>query len=108
MGVPFVVSGISGVRTIEKVCGTEVWNGSALLASTRSFPDWQRGCVPVYEEVKGWDEDISMVKDVNDLPPNAQKYLKRIEQLTGVEICMLSLGNERSQTVMLKNPFYDA
>lgn len=60
----------------------------------------------MYEEVNGWEEDISMVKDLNDLPSNAQKYLKIIEQLVGVETCMVSLGNERSQTMMLKNPFH--
>ncbi|MCK5011497.1 MAG: adenylosuccinate synthetase, partial [Deltaproteobacteria bacterium] len=43
---------------------------------------------------------------LNDLPSNAQKYLKIIEQLVGVETCMVSLGDERSQTMMLKNPFH--
>jgi len=66
----------------------------------------QERCEPVYEEVKGWDEDISMVKDLNDLPSNAQKYVKLIEQLVGVDACMISLGNERGQTLMLKNPFH--
>jgi adenylosuccinate synthase len=66
----------------------------------------QNECEPVYEEISGWEENISTVKDMSDLPLNAQKYLKIIEQLVGVEIYMISLGNERSQTMMLKNPFY--
>ena len=89
-----------------KICTAYKYKGKKI----REFPaslKMQEECDLVYEEVNGWEEDISMVKDLNDLPSNAQKYLKIIEQLVGVETCMVSLGNERSQTMMLKNPFHE-
>jgi len=95
---------LSGLKKI-KICTAYKFKGKTI----REFPaslKAQEECVPVYEEVKGWEEDVSMIKDVSDLPPNAQKYFKLLEQLVGVEICMISLGNKRSQSMMLQNPFH--
>jgi adenylosuccinate synthase len=95
---------LGGLEKI-KICTAYKYNGKKIHEFPASLK-MQEECELVYEEVSGWDEDISMVKDLNDLPSNAQKYLKIIEQLVGVETCMVSLGNERSQTMMLKNPFH--
>ena len=95
---------LAGLKKI-KICTAYKYEGKTI----KEFPSnlrIQQECQPIYEEVNGWDEDISMVKDVNDLPLNAQKYIKLIEQLVGVEVCMISLGNERSQTMMFRNPFH--
>jgi adenylosuccinate synthase len=97
---------LSGLKKI-KICTAYKYKGKLM----REFPASVKvlgECVPVYEEVKGWEEDISMIKDLSDLPPNAQKYLKLLEQLVDVEICMISLGNKRSQSLMLQNPFHQA
>ncbi len=56
-------------------------------------------CVPVYETVPGWQTDITHVKSFNDLPENAQKYLERIETLTGVKVAIFSVGPDRTQTI---------
>lgn len=56
---------------------------------------------PIYETMKGWKEDLTHVKRWKDLPPNAKKYLKRLEQLMETPICMISVGSKRSQTVIL-------
>jgi len=96
---------LGGLKKI-KLCTAYKYKGKTI----KEFPSsslMQQECEPVYEEVKGWDEDISMIKDVGDLPKNAYRYIKLIEQLVGVDACMISLGNERSQTMMLKNPFHD-
>ncbi|MGW8285941.1 MAG: adenylosuccinate synthase [Candidatus Deferrimicrobiaceae bacterium] len=61
--------------------------------------------VPVYEEMEGWKEDLSGAREVGDLPKAAQKYVRRLEELTGVEITMISVGADRNQTIMRKNPF---
>jgi adenylosuccinate synthase len=61
--------------------------------------------VPVYEEMEGWTEDLSDAREVGDLPKAAQKYVRRLEELTGVEITLLSVGADRNQTIMRKNPF---
>ncbi len=56
---------------------------------------------PVYETLPGWDEDITGCKKWNDLPLNARRYLKRIEQLTGTPIKIVSVGSQRHQTIFL-------
>jgi adenylosuccinate synthase len=61
--------------------------------------------VPVYEEMEGWKEDLSDAREVGDLPKTAQKYVRRLEELTGVEITLISVGADRNQTIMRKNPF---
>jgi len=95
---------LKGLKKI-KICTAYKFKGKKIYEFPASLRA-QEECEPVYEEVNGWEEDISMVKDLNDLPLNAQKYIKLIEQLVSVEICLVSLGNERRKTIMLKNPFH--
>lgn len=52
-----------------------------------------------YETVGGWQEDISNVKDFNDLPVNARNYICRIEELTGKPVTIIGVGPKRSQTI---------
>ena len=61
--------------------------------------------VPVYEELEGWKEDLSDAREVGDLPKAAQKYVRRLEELTGVEVLLISVGADRNQTILRKNPF---
>jgi adenylosuccinate synthase len=60
---------------------------------------------PVYEEMEGWKEELSDARVFGDLPKATQKYVRRLEELTGVEIAMISVGAERNQTIIRKNPF---
>jgi adenylosuccinate synthase len=60
---------------------------------------------PVYEELKGWKTEIKGARDFKDLPPDARRYLKRIEKLIGTRMTMISVGSERSETVRVRNPF---
>jgi len=53
----------------------------------------------IYETAAGWDEDITEVKDFNDLPTNAQDYVCRLEELTKKPITMIGVGPKRSQTI---------
>jgi adenylosuccinate synthase len=62
-------------------------------------------CKPIYEEHPGWKEDISNIKTFEELPENARKYLKRIEELTQTPIDIVSVGPGREETIVLKNPF---
>jgi adenylosuccinate synthase len=61
-------------------------------------------CEPVYETLDGWQEDISSVREFNDLPARVRDYLKRIEELTATPVQIISVGPGREQTVILKNP----
>ncbi|MBU0945640.1 MAG: adenylosuccinate synthase [Proteobacteria bacterium] len=60
---------------------------------------------PVYEEMAGWDEDITGVRSYEDLPVQAKDYIKRIEDFTGVKPVIVSVGPDRDETMLLKNPF---
>lgn len=60
---------------------------------------------PVYEELDGWEEDITGVRDFDDLPVKTREYIRRIEEYTGVETVIVSVGPDRDETMLLKNPF---
>lgn len=62
-------------------------------------------CEPVYEELDGWHEDITNVENFDDLPENAKKYVARIEELIDVNIDLVSVGPNRTQTIIRKNIF---
>ena len=62
-------------------------------------------CEPVYEELDGWQTDISEITSYDDLPENARKYLERIKYLTNTDISIVSVGPKRSQTIILKDVF---
>ncbi len=62
-------------------------------------------CHPVYEEMPGWSESTVGVKRYEDLPENARAYLKRIEEITGTPIDIISTGPDRNETIILRHPF---
>lgn len=62
-------------------------------------------CTPVIEYMAGWAEKTRGVTELDKLPANAIAYIKRLEELVGVEISILSTGPERNETIVLNNPF---
>lgn len=62
-------------------------------------------CLPVYETVPGWQEDISGIRKLEDLPANVKSYLDRIAALTQTPVSIISVGPDRDQTIVLRNPF---
>ncbi len=60
---------------------------------------------PVYEEIPGWQENISAVRNADDLPQKTKDYVKRIEDLTETPVMLLSVGPDRAETMLLDNPF---
>jgi adenylosuccinate synthase len=60
---------------------------------------------PVYQDIPGWDTEISGIRNFAELPVEAQDYIKRIEDFTGVEAVIVSVGPDREETLLLKNPF---
>lgn len=59
---------------------------------------------PVYETMPGWSESTVGVTKFEDLPENARKYIRRLEELAGVPVAIISTGPEREQTIMLIDP----
>ncbi len=62
-------------------------------------------CQPVYETLPGWPEDISHIRNFDDLPLNAKKYLNRIQELSQTPIDIVSVGPGRDETIIINKPF---
>ena len=58
-----------------------------------------------YIELDGWQEDITAVKSYDELPANAKAYIAKLEELTGVEVAVVSVGPDREQTIIRKQIF---
>jgi adenylosuccinate synthase len=62
-------------------------------------------CEPVYEDHPGWKAELRDARRFQDLPPRAQEYVRRIEELTGTEVALVSVGEKRAETILRRNPF---
>jgi adenylosuccinate synthase len=62
-------------------------------------------CRPVFEELPGWSEDLRGVRRYEDFPANTRAYLARLEELVGVPIQIVSVGPDREETIVVRNPF---
>lgn len=96
---------LTGVDEIKICTGYEL-DGKVINTIPASLDEYEK-CKPVYVTVKGWAEDISNVKNFEELPENAKKYIRKIEELTSVPVTIFSVGPDRSQTVILHDPFED-
>jgi adenylosuccinate synthase len=62
-------------------------------------------CEPIYDQMPGWRESTTGVRNYKDLPANAQRYLERIAELVGAPVDIVSTGPDRDETIMLRHPF---
>lgn len=62
-------------------------------------------CEPIYEEIPGWTEPTVGAKTMDALPAAARAYIRRIEELVGVPVDMVSTGPDREETIVLRHPF---
>lgn len=93
----------SGFDTIKIAIAYEL-DGQEIDYYPASLKELER-CKPVYEELPAWQEDITNAKTWEDLPENAQKFLNRVAELVGVPLVTVSVGPEREQTIVLRNPW---
>ena len=108
------VNGLTGVALTKldvldafdtiKICTGYEYDGKTLDELPANLEVFGN-CRPVYEEMPGWKADLSAVRCFADLPENAQRYVRRLEELIGCPIVIVSVGARRDQTIMLKNPF---
>lgn len=94
---------LSGFKTL-KVATAYQLNGKAISEFPANLDDLAL-CEPVYEELPGWDDDLTSIRRVEDLPKNVQNYMKRIEEVMEVPVVLVSLGPERGQDIIINNPF---
>ncbi|UFJ40423.1 adenylosuccinate synthase [Brevibacillus humidisoli] len=91
---------LTGIDTL-RICTAYTYNGQVI----EEFPanlNILAKCQPVYEELPGWTEDITGIRNINDLPDNARHYIERITQLTGIPLSIFSVGPDREQTVVVR------
>ena len=81
-----------------KICTGYELDGKTLSYPPESTVEFAR-CRPIYEEVKGWTEEITGAKSYEGLPKAVRDYVERIEALLGVKITIVSVGPGREQTV---------
>jgi len=108
------VNGLTGIALTKldvlsefdtiKVCTGYELNGQQLESLPAELESFEN-CKPVYEELPGWNCDISKAKSFEELPENARNYVKRLEELAGCQIILVSVGPRRDQTIILRNPF---
>lgn len=96
---------LTGLEKI-KICVGYKYHGEILDTIPATLEEYEE-YKPVYETMKGWKEDITHVKSFEELPSEAQAYLKKIEELTGVKIALFSVGPDREQTIILEDPYED-
>ena len=63
------------------------------------------GVEPVYEEIEGWSETTQGARSWRDLPANAIKYVRRLEELIGAPVALLSTSPQRDDTILVRDPF---
>jgi adenylosuccinate synthase len=68
-------------------------------------PEDLERCQPVYETLPGWTEPLKGIRSWDALPAAARSYVRRLEVLTGVEVIAVSVGPDREETILLRNPF---
>ena len=94
---------LSGLETL-KICYAYEMNGKIINTVPATLEEYQN-CKPLYIEMPGWEEDITNVTSFDELPLNAQNYIRKIEELTKTEIVLFSVGPDRKQTIKLKEFF---
>ncbi len=90
---------LTGIETL-KICVAYRLNGEIIDYVPANIKDFER-CEPIYIDVPGWNEDITRVSSLSDLPLNAQNYLTKISELAKTDIAIFSVGPDREQTVVL-------
>ena len=69
--------------------------------------DQQARCTPIYEEMPGWSETTDGARSWAELPANAIKYVRRVEELIDCPVALLSTSPEREDTILVTDPFED-
>lgn len=108
------INGISGLcmTKLDVLDGLEtvrIGVGYRYQGNTIQFPpsgaEGLAQCEPVYESLPGWSESTVGVRKLSGLPLNARRYLKRIEEIVGTRIDIISTGADREDTIVLRHPF---
>jgi adenylosuccinate synthase len=96
---------LDGLETLQICTGYRI--GGQTLRRLPAAPGAQAAAEPVYETMPGWSESSRGARSWADLPAQAVKYLRRIEELVEAPITLLSTSPERDDTILVRDPFLD-
>ncbi len=96
---------LDGFETLRICTGYEL--DGARIDYLPTAADHQARCTPIYEEVPGWSESTEGARSWADLPANAIKYVRRVEELIDCPVALLSTSPERDDTILVRDPFAD-
>ena len=94
---------LDGLSELQLGVGYEL-DGETIDLLPLGADDIER-CKPIYETLPGWTDSTVGVTDFNRLPAAAQRYLRRIEEVCGVPIHLVSTSPDRDHTILIKDPF---
>jgi adenylosuccinate synthase len=94
---------LDGLKTLKICVGYKIGDREVdyLPAGMRD----QAAAVPIYEEMEGWSESTAGARSFKDLNANAIKYVRRVEELIGAPVALLSTSPERDDTILMRDPF---
>ena len=87
-----------------KICYAYELDGKEINNIPATLSELER-CKPLYVTLKGWKEDITNVTSFDELPKEAQNYIRKIEELSNTKVAIFSVGPDRNQTIILKEIF---
>jgi adenylosuccinate synthase len=109
-----ITSGVTGIALTKldvldgfdrlKICVAYELDGKR-LDYLPTAADQQARCTPIYEEIEGWSETTAGARSWADLPAAAIKYVRRVEELIGCPVALLSTSPEREDTILVTDPF---
>ncbi len=94
---------LDGLETIKICVGYQNAQGESI--TTPVDVEEYETLVPVYQEVPGWSESTFGAKSLEELPANAKAYIKKLEEVTGAPIHIVSTGPDRVETIIIEQPF---
>ena len=95
---------LDGLKEVKICVGYRMPDGREVTTTPLAAEGWE-GIEPIYETLPGWSESTFGAKSVDALPQAARDYIKRVEELTGVPVDIISTGPDRSETMILRHPF---
>ena len=96
---------LDGFKTLKICTGYRL--GDRVLDHLPAGMTAQAGVQPIYEEIEGWSESTRGARSWRELPGAAVKYVRRIEELVGAPVALLSTSPDRDDTIMVRDPFVD-
>ena len=96
---------LDGFETLKICTGYDL--DEETLDHLPTAADRQARCTPIYEEMPGWSQSTEGARSWADLPAEAIKYVRRVEELIGCPVALLSTSPEREDTILVTDPFAD-